>query len=180
MIDLFNLSPEEGLALGLVILLGVWALYRLLIPPAKPAVALTVDQPSLGGVGTFRSTRYRLSGRPDELRRSSSGEIVPVEVKSANSPRSGIPYPSHRVQLLAYILLVEETYGSPPPFGVLSYGDGVEIRVSWNRDARGELLNVLSEWRQPYQGATDPSPAKCRACQFAPVCTGATSVGAAG
>ncbi|MDE1820914.1 MAG: PD-(D/E)XK nuclease family protein [Euryarchaeota archaeon] len=167
-----------ALFLGLV---GVaaWALYRLFNPPVlTPARALAVDQPSLGGgMRTLSSPRYRLSGRPDELRRSRDGRLVPVEIKSTRAPRSGVPYPSHRIQLLAYCLLLEEATGAPPPFGVLSFGDGTEIPVRWDDEARAEVLGVLEEWRQPYRGAMDPAPGKCRTCAFGAVCAGARSAG---
>lgn len=61
------------------------------------------------------------------------GPIIPVEFKSCNSPRGGVPYPSHRVQFLAYCVLVEETYGRVPPYGVLPQGDGGSGRSGGTR-----------------------------------------------
>ncbi len=80
---------------------------------------------------------------PDELRRLPDGTIVPVEIKSCRSPRSGVPYPSHRVQLLAYCALVEETYGRAPPYGILCFRGGGEVRVTWNAGARAELHSIV-------------------------------------
>lgn len=161
---------------------AAWAFYRLFSPPVlAPARALAVDQRGPAGsaveVRTFRSSRYRLSGRPDELRRTSDGRLVPVEIKSTRAPRNGVPFPSHRVQLLAYALLLEETTGASPPYGVLAYGDGTEISVPWDVGAREEVLGVLREWRRPYSGAVDPAPGKCHTCQFNRVCEGARAVG---
>ena len=51
-------------------------------------------------VPTMESARYRLRGRPDELRRGPDGRLVPVEIKSGRAPRGG-PHASHRAQLLA-------------------------------------------------------------------------------
>ena len=80
---------------------------------------------------------------PDEMRRLPDGTIIPVEIKSCRSPRSGVPYPSHRVQVLAYCLLVEEETHQPPPYGILCYGDGREVRVAWDQAARYQLGEIL-------------------------------------
>ena len=108
----------------------------------KPKV-IAVDDPAFGGMPTMVSDRWGLTGRPDELRRLPDGTIIPVEIKSCRSPRSGVPYPSHRAQLLAYCALVEETYGRAPPYGVLCYGDGTEVRVAWNAKAKSELRSIF-------------------------------------
>lgn len=163
-----------------ILLFAIWALLRLLSPPTRATNVVAVDQPSLGGMRTLSSDRYRLSGKPDELRRTPNGRIIPVEIKSTRSPRNGIPYPSHRVQLLAYCLLVEETFRSPPPFGIVVYGDGSEYRVAWDAAAKREFLSVLELWSEPYMGALDPGYGKCRSCQFKGFCPGAKSVGVAG
>jgi CRISPR-associated exonuclease Cas4 len=122
-----------------------------------------------GAPMTLRSARYRLSGRPDVLRRLSDGRLVPVELKSRAAPPRGPP-PSHLVQVAAYCLLVEETSGVPPPYGVLRYGDGREYRVPWDTDAKAGLLRLRAEVDRPYDGRATPSPAKCAACGWRPVC----------
>lgn len=117
----------------------------------------------------LRSERYRLVGRPDELRRLSDGTIIPVEIKSRTTPPGGPPR-SHRVQVYAYALLVEETTGRPPPFGVLRYSDGGEFRLPWDAAARTELLQVRSAVARPYDGAARPSPGRCRRCRYRDGC----------
>jgi CRISPR-associated exonuclease Cas4 len=121
-----------------------------------------------GRARTLRSVRYRLAGRPDALRRAPDGSLVPVELKHRPAPRRS-PYRSHRIQLLAYCLLVEEETGRAPPFGVLRYRDR-DVRLRWDRAARAELLSVLSEATAPYDGGADPSPGKCAGCRWAPGC----------
>lgn len=117
---------------------------------------------------TLRSARYRLVGRPDELRRRRDGAIVPVELKSRPIPRGG-PFPSHLVQLGAYCLLVEEAVGRSPPHGVLRYQDG-EVVVPWDRGARRSVLSALASCARPYDGRADPGPGKCASCRWSPDC----------
>ena len=131
----FLLIPVAGFAYGAV---EEWLHGR------RPrAEVIAVDDPAFGGMPTMVSDRWGLSGRPDELRRLPDGTIIPVEIKACRSPRSGVPYPSHRVQVLAYCALVEETYGRAPPYGMLCYGDGRETRVEWGAAAKGELRENL-------------------------------------
>ncbi len=110
-----------------------------------------------------------LAGRPDLIRRLPDGRSVPLEVKSRPSPARG-PLPSHVRQVEAYCLLLEETIGRSPPFGVLRYADGVEWEVPWDRAARRRVLATLQAVRQPYRGEATPTPGKCRACVWRPVC----------
>ncbi len=117
----------------------------------------------------LRAPRYRLSGRPDELRRLPDGRRVPVEWKSTAGPPRG-PHPSHRAQVLAYCLLVEEASGRAPPFGVLRYSDGAEYRIPWDGSTREEVLRLLREVRRPYDGRATPTAGKCARCRWAAGC----------
>ena len=122
-----------------------------------------------GSAPLLRSVRYGISGRPDELRRRPDGRVVPIEYKSRPSPRNGVPR-SHRIQVAAYCLLVEETTGVSPPYGVVRYGDGGEARVPWDREARAELLRLREEVARPYDGRATPSLARCTRCPWREVC----------
>ncbi|MGD0250795.1 MAG: PD-(D/E)XK nuclease family protein [Thermoplasmata archaeon] len=121
-----------------------------------------------GAPATLRSYRYRIQGRPDSLRETSDGSLIPVEVKSRGSPRGG-PVRSHLVQVWAYCLLVEESTGRAPPFGILRYADA-EFRVRWDAPARQELLAIRAELARPYDGRANPSPARCARCPWVAVC----------
>jgi CRISPR-associated exonuclease Cas4 len=125
------------------------------------------DRP--GASPLLRSDRYRITGRPDELRRTADGRLIPIEFKSRASPRYGAPR-SHRIQVAAYCLLVEETTGAAPPYGVLRYGDGGEVRVPWDRAARAELLALRSAMARRYDGRATPSVARCARCPWREVC----------
>lgn len=111
------------------------------------------------------SHRYRIAGRPDSLRRARDGRIIPVEIKSRASPPKGPPL-SHVVQVWAYCLLVEETEGTPPPYGVLRYSDGEEFRIDWGDEPRARLLALRRELARPYDGRARPSPARCAGCRY--------------
>jgi CRISPR/Cas system-associated exonuclease Cas4 (RecB family) len=174
---LVDLLAVVGVALLIVPFL-VWAFVKVLQPPTREPEAIAVDLPSAGGMQMLVSERYHLRGRPDELRRARDGRVVPVEIKSSRSPRSS-PYPSHRVQALAYCLLVEEACGVPPPYTVVKYSDGTEFQVAWTPGTKAEILDLLERWRAPYMGETAPARGKCSSCGFRAACPGAVSVGAA-
>lgn len=114
---------------------------------------------------TLRSERYRLIGRPDELRGPEAGPWVPVELKRRRAPLRGPPR-SHRVQVAAYCLLTEERTGRAPPYGVLRYGDGVEFAVAYGPHERDRLTGLLADLRRPYDGRARPSVGRCAGCAF--------------
>ncbi len=123
-----------------------------------------------GRPGTIlRSPRYRLAGRPDELRELADGRWIPVEIKSCATPKRG-PLPAHRLQVGGYCLLVEESTGRSPPYGVLRYADGGEFRIPWSPELRAELLGLRREMDVPYDGRASPSPRKCARCGWRHVC----------
>ena len=147
---------------------AAWAMRELLARRRDGSLGSLVAIDAGSGV-VLRSSRYRLSGRPDELRRRADGRVVPVELKSRPTPARGPPR-SHLVQVAAYCLLVEETTGSPPPFGLLRYSDGGEFRVAWDRAVRDDLLRLRSALDRPYDGRATPSRAKCARCPWRAVC----------
>ncbi len=116
----------------------------------------------------LRSDRFRIRGRPDALRQSRDRRLIPIELKSRARPATG-PARSHMVQVWAYCLLVEETTGRSPPFGVLRYSDG-EFRITWDGAARSELLALRAEMARPYDGRATPSVARCARCTWVRVC----------
>lgn len=110
-----------------------------------------------------------LTGKPDYVIRTRRGALVPIELKSyrcgAQPPHGDV------VQIGAYLLLLEDLYGRPSPFGVLRYTDRC-LRVPYSGDLRAEVLRLLADVvasgaRQP---AGAPSPGLCRRCPFAPIC----------
>jgi len=138
-------------------------------PPAlkiRYADAAIYQQPSLV------SAQYGLSGRPDYLVRVDCG-VVPVELKSGKSPRSGRPYDGHLFQLVAYCLLVEDVCQAFVPYGVIEYEDR-SIRVEYNSALRKSLLALLEQIRTAKRGGEfhidHNRPGKCRSCGFHETC----------
>jgi CRISPR-associated exonuclease Cas4 len=153
------------LALG-VLIVGIWELWRWSQGRRYGRLAYVDDS---GGGGGFVSRRYRLVGRPDEVRRRRDGSPIPVEWKSRAAPQRGPPL-SHQVQVWAYCLLLEDATGFRQPYGVLRYSDGAEFRIDWDDEARTRLLDLRREIARTYDGRADPSPAKCVRCRWRPGC----------
>lgn len=117
------------------------------------------------------SRRYGLVGKPDYLLDTRRG-VVPVEVKP--SRRASAPYESDLMQLAAYCLLVEETTGRAPQYGLLRYATET-FRLPYTAAVRAALLTTLDELRQD-RAAEDvershQQAARCRACGFNATCT---------
>jgi CRISPR-associated exonuclease Cas4 len=136
--------------------------------PWAPVVAqdtggYTLDKPLF-------ARRLGLTGRPDyllELR----GRTIPVEVKP--SRRAARPYESDLMQLAAYCLLVEETSGEAPPYGLLRYAEQT-FRLDYTFQVRDELLTLLDEMRAALQSPASirshDDPRRCLGCGFFEQC----------
>ena len=92
---------------------------------------------------TLYSEKYGISGTPDLIIKEGE-HYIPVEIKTGRVPRG--PLFSHIMQLAAYCLLVEENYGTPPPYGILKYGS-VMHEIEWNEDLKNLLLKKVAEMR---------------------------------
>jgi CRISPR-associated exonuclease Cas4 len=173
-------APTDELALpciaGAVILLGLAAL----------ALAMSARYRRLHGIGgqivysdtgattlpakPLYSPRYGLTGKPDYLVSTRQG-LVPVEVKPGRTDPE--PQESHLLQVLAYCLLIEDSEGRPPPYGLLRYRDDT-FRVDYNAHTRAYILEVIEEikeaHRQPEAHRNHDQPGRCRACSYRELC----------
>lgn len=106
-----------------------------------------------------------LRGRPDQIV-IIEGEFIPVEQKTGKVPRK--PHQSHRLQLLAYISLVESNTKKSPPYGILRYGDQDIHQVFWDEHSRRHLKeNVIEVQRLMVEGGAKRNhdrEGKCRNC----------------
>ncbi len=114
--------------------------------------------------------RYALTGKPDYLL-VVDGRYVPVEVKpERHAPR---PYESDLMQLVAYCVLIEETMGQAPPYGLLRYAD-TTFRILYTPTVRATLLSTLDTMRSYlYASDCDRShqiPQRCAGCGFVQIC----------
>ncbi len=116
------------------------------------------------------SHRYRLTGRPDYIVADGT-DLIPVEVKSARAPAH--PRPSHVLQLAAYCLLVAETSGRRPPYGILRYADRT-FQIPYTRELEEQLLAVLEDMRDDLAAGDAPrrhnDPRRCAACGYRDIC----------
>lgn len=151
-----------ALALVAVMLLAVASYLRR--RSGLPQGEVVYDDTSGAAGGTLFSKRYGLKGKPDYLLDDESGGLIPVEVKSGASPRTGKPYDSHLLQLAVYFLLVEDALARPAPYGLIRYRDRT-LRIANTENLRVKLLAVLAQMRRVQaQGAARRNHSQARRC----------------
>jgi CRISPR-associated exonuclease Cas4 len=92
------------------------------------------------------SKRLMMAGKPDYLLNDPDGNLIPVEVKSGNAPRTGQPHESHVMQLAAYFFLIEDVLRRPVPYGLIRYRNGI-LQVDNTDELRERLMNVIAQMR---------------------------------
>ena len=106
-----------------------------------------------------------LRGRPDQIV-IIEGEFIPVEQKTGKVPKK--PHQSHRLQVLAYISLVESNTNKSPPYGILRYGDQDIHQVFWDEHSKRHLQeNIIEVQRLMVEGGAKRNhdrEGKCRNC----------------
>ena len=106
-----------------------------------------------------------LRGRPDQIV-IVDGEFIPVEQKTGRIPKS--PHRSHKMQVLAYLHLVEVNTNRPTPYGVLKYGNENIHQILWDQENKDSLFNAIAEvQRLMVQGDAKRNhnrPGKCKNC----------------
>ena len=113
-----------------------------------------------------------LVGKPDYVMKSKQGSLIPVEVKTGHTP--DVPYDSHRLQLMAYGLLIQSNYAQTPAYGLLHYSDK-DFRVDFTPELETQLVETLEEIRQIEKQDEVParshaSSARCRSCGYRGIC----------
>jgi len=83
-----------------------------------------------------------LRGRPDQIV-VVDGEFIPVEQKTGRIPKR--PHMSHKMQLLAYLHLVEISTKRNTPYGILRYGNEDIHQIYWDEDTKEELFSAIQE-----------------------------------
>ncbi len=111
-----------------------------------------------------------LTGRPDYLIKKGD-RIIPAEVKSSWAPRS--PYDSHILQLAAYCVLVESTYGRRPPYGLLRYKNRT-FKIKFTSDLEERVLEKIDVIRKQKNKEDAPRSHnqlnRCARCGYRNIC----------
>jgi CRISPR-associated exonuclease Cas4 len=162
------------LAIGLLLAASVlWRLAALLQRQSGlPRARIRTDDVHLGKrpERPMTAPRYRLTGRPDYLLEH-RGMLIPVEAKPLR--RTAEPYESDVLQLIAYCLLVEETTGCRPPYGLLRYAEQT-WEIPYTAAARTLLLETLAAMDRAWQAADVPRShevvGRCVACSQRRAC----------
>lgn len=120
---------------------------------------------------TYYSKKYGIAGRPDEVKEE-CGEWIPYEFKS--SVYKGRVYPAHIMQLAAYCLLIEDTKGYKPSYGIIEYQNHREP-IYYTKELRANLLTQIKKIRNENPEEKDLPPVcedtrKCRHCGYAWYC----------
>ena len=106
-----------------------------------------------------------LRGRPDQIV-IVEGEFIPVEQKTGKVPKN--PHKSHKMQLLAYLHLVEATTDRSPPYGVLRYGIEDLHTIDWDEENKHLLFSAIKEvQRLMVEGGAERNhnrKGKCESC----------------
>lgn len=116
------------------------------------------------------SEKHRLRGRPDFILER-EGDNIPVEVKTGRVPKG--PFFSHILQIVAYCLLIEETYGKPPPYGIIKYSSA-EFEIEYDESLKDLLIGKLSDMRKAVETEdvhrNHNREGKCRFCSRKELC----------
>jgi len=81
-------------------------------------------------------------GRPDQIVKIDN-QFIPVEQKTGKIPAK--PHHSHKMQLMAYLHLVENTTDVKPDYGILRYGTDTLFTVQWDSVTKKELFDSVKE-----------------------------------
>lgn len=112
-----------------------------------------------------------IAGAPDKLVRI-GGAVLPCVIKTGNAPGQGA-WRSDRLQITAYAMLVEETFGKVVEHGFVEYARSFDIRevAIRSRDRRRVLelrnrIRAIADGRMPDR----PRDAPCEFCAFEEDC----------
>ncbi len=125
----------------------------------------------------LESERIGIKGKLDALRRRDR-HLIPYEHKKGRSRKGEAgpePWPSDRLQVGAYAMLVEEaTQEEVPEARIRYHTDNVTVRVPVNDDVRAEVRGAVARARElaesPVRPPVTTNERLCVRCSLAPVC----------
>ena len=126
---------------------------------------------------TLESETFGLKGKVDCLRRR-DGRLIPYEHKRGRARPADdgkTAWPSDRLQVCAYALLVQEHTGSPIEEARIRYhADNVTVRVPVDETAREDVGKAVARARELSRSVERPpvtdNERLCLRCSLAPVC----------
>ena len=119
-----------------------------------------------------------LVGKVDAIRRR-DGALIPYEHKRGRARRDdrkvAEAWPSDRLQVVAYAVLIESATGQEIAEGRVRYhADNLTVRVPIDEAARADLASAIAEARRLRESTERPPIAEndrlCARCSLAPVC----------
>ena len=140
--------------------------------------ALEADEEGEAVALELASERRGLLGKVDCVRRR-DGTYLPYEHKRGKPARDADntpePWPSDRLQLIAYAVLLEETFGQAIPEGRIRYhAANVTVRVPIDDQACSDLVAAIDTAHRLRESVERPPIAVndrlCARCSLAPVC----------
>jgi CRISPR-associated exonuclease Cas4 len=161
--------------IGFLILSGIllfWISTRQRRSTGLPAGRLIYsDHKQWGKIETaLYDPTYNLTGKPDFIVESNRG-LIPVEVKSGRGRQA--PYDSHIYQLAAYCLLIDQTFGIRPEYGILHYSNK-DFAVDYTPTLEHSVINLIREIRALGRKRTidrsHESLNRCQNCGFNAIC----------
>ena len=142
----------------LFVVFGLWLTYYSFRPSITCKNKMEVGLPfsrmvytDEGGGKMLVAEDYDLQGKPDYIFKTIfTGHYIPFEIKSGTA-KEDVPHEGDLMQLLAYFLLVEATYGKRPPYGKLVYSNKTfKVRNTyrhrlWVKNTLKEMQDLLEE-----------------------------------
>ena len=127
------------------------------------------------------SDELQLRGIIDRIEVYESG-YIPVELKTGKMPKEGI-WPGHRVQVVAYAMLIEERFKTSVREGFVRYLDAKETRkIAINPFMREEVINLIKGVQELLKNQQLPdyceNKNKCANCGLKQTCYNESEVSA--
>ena len=118
---------------------------------------------------SVESNKLGIRGRIDQIELYEN-EFVPYELKTGKSPEKGI-WPGHKIQIGAYLLMLQEKAEKPIKEGFIRYLDTNDIRqVTMNPFLRDEILALITKVNLLLGSKEIPdyiaNENKCKACEL--------------
>ncbi len=109
------------------------------------------------------SKKYGIKGKPDYVIKINN-EYIPVEEKTADLQSPTFP---HVIQITAYCMLIEDKYGTPPPYGILKYKNAefkIPYEKRWKEITTQLRKNMLKDIERGIAHRNHNNPKKCARC----------------